>query len=487
MIPLLTLGLKYEHDVVLARQRTRQIARTLGFDSQEQTRMATAVSELARNAFEYAGGGKVHFGIERDPAGKQLLVIQLRDEGPGILDVQAILDGRYTSPTGMGLGILGARRLTERFRIDSVPGSGTTVEIARSLRSDAPRVDPADADRIANELMRSAAQSPFEENQRQNQELLRALDEVRTRQAQVERLNAELEATNRGVLALYAELDDRAEDLRRASEQKTRFLSDISHELRTPLTSVQNLTRLLLDRTDGDLTEEQERQVALIRQSINTVTELVNDLLDIAKIEAGRMALRPTEFTVAELFGALQGICKPLLGSESVTLSFEDGVGAVELRTDDQRLAQILRNFVSNAIKFTERGEIRVVATAEDSELLRFSVIYTGIGIAPADQESIFQEYVQVEGPSQLRRPGTGLGLPLTRKLASLLGGRIELQSELGRGSAFSVVIPRRYRGRDRVDMEERSLSPASTPAEAGVEAGGSDAVWKGSLDARTP
>ena len=470
MTTLLTLELKYEHDVVQVRQRGRQIAALLGFDTQEQTRMATAISELARNAYEYAGGGTVYFGIEREPGGKELLVVRLRDEGPGIHDVQAILDGRYESPTGMGLGILGARRLTERFRIDSVPGRGTTVEIARSLRPGTPELGPAGAARIADELARSAEHSPFEEIRRQNQELLRALDEIRTRQAQVEQLNAELEATNRGVLALYAELDDRAQDLKRASEAKSRFLSDISHELRTPLTSVQNLARLLLDRTDGELTEEQEHQVVLIRQSAETVTVLVNDLLDIAKIEAGRMALRLADFTVAELFGALQGICRPLLASDRVKLSFESGVSETSLRTDDQRLAQILRNFVSNAIKFTERGEIRVVASPEQGGLIRFSVVDTGIGIAPADQERIFQEYVQIDGPSQRRRPGTGLGLPLTRKLASLLGGRIELASDLGRGSTFSVVIPIRYPARSGSDAEERSLSPA--------DAESSDRAW---------
>jgi signal transduction histidine kinase len=477
-IPLLTLALRYEHDVVLARQRGRQVARLLGFDSQDQTRIATAISELARNAFEYAGGGKVSFAIERGLDGKQLLVVQLRDEGPGIADVQAILDGRYHSPTGMGLGILGARRLSERFRIDSAPGRGTTVEIARALRADIPPLGAADALRIADDLARITAQTPFEEIQRQNQELLRALDEIRTRQAQVERLNAELEATNRGVLALYAELDDRAQDLKRASEQKSNFLSDISHELRTPLTSVQNLARLLLDRTDGDLTEEQERQVVLITQAVNTVTQLVNDLLDIAKIEAGRMMLRPSDFTVAELFGALQGICRPLLVSGDVTLSFDDLAGGEPLRTDDQRLAQILRNFISNAIKFTDRGEIRVIAAPEEEELLRFSVSDTGLGIAPGDRERIFQEYVQVDSPSQRRRPGTGLGLPLTRKLAALLGGRIELESELGRGSTFSVVIPRRHPEWRAAEVEEQSLPSA--------DAGRRDAAWTGPARTRS-
>jgi signal transduction histidine kinase len=441
--PLLTLEIRYEHDVVFTRQRARQVAQLLGFDTQDQTRMATAVSELARNAYEYAGGGRARFGVEGDQGETQRFVIRISDDGPGICDVQDILDGKYVSHTGMGLGILGARRLSEHFRIESAPGKGTCVEIAQSLPPGASFSLPSDAARIAAALAQRTAQSPMEEIQRQNQELLQALDEIRERQLQVERLNAELEATNRGVLALYAELEDRAEDLRRTSEQKSRFLSDMSHELRTPLTAALNLTKLVLSRTDGELTDEQEHQVTLIRQAIESVSSLVNDLLDLAKIEAGRTTLRPAEFTVSELFAALRGICRPLLVSNAVTLSFEDRSRALPLHTDDQRLAQILRNLLSNAIKFTERGEIRVVASDEGDEMLRFSVSDTGIGIAAEDRERIFGQYVQIEGPVQRRVRGTGLGLPLSRKLATLLGGRIELDSVLGRGSTFAVIVPR--------------------------------------------
>ena len=447
VLPLLTLELQYEHDVVLARQRARQIAQLLGFDTQDQTRIATAVSELARNTYEYATGGKIQFGVDSTRGTENRnaphLVIRLSDTGPGIADVQAILDGRYTSPTGMGLGILGARRLVEHFRIESAPGTGTIVEIGRSLPASVTRFAQADAARIAAALAHSSAESSFAEMQRLNHELVRALDEIRGRQAETERLNAELEATNRGVLALYAELDDRAEDLRRASEAKSRFLSDISHELRTPLTSVLNLTRLLMDRTDGELTPEQERQVSLIRNAVETVSELVNELLDIAKIEAGRTTLHHAELSVPALFAALRGICRPLLIADTVTLVFEDQTRATPLHTDEKRLAQILRNFLSNAIKFTDRGAVRVVASEEAKDFVRFAVIDTGIGIAPDDQERIFQDYVQVDGPVQRRVRGTGLGLPLARKLAGLLGGRVELESAVGKGSTFSVVVPR--------------------------------------------
>ncbi len=441
-VSLLTLELRYEHDVVLARQRARQLAGLLGFDVQEQTRVATAVSEIARNAHEYAGGGQVRFRIVRDPDGPSVFSVRVRDQGPGIADVDAILDGRYVSRTGMGLGILGARRLSDRFHLESAPGKGTTVEIGRALPHNA-RFTMADADRVVSAIAQGTSQSPFEEIQRQNQELLQALDEVRTGRAQVEQLNIELESTNRGVLALYAELDDRAQDLKRASEYKSRFLSDISHELRTPLTSVLNLTRLLLDRTDGELTGEQEYQVSLVRDSVGTVIDLVNELLDLARIEAGRTTLRPTEFTIGSFFASLQGIARPLLVSDRVTLHVDRQQDATMMFTDEKRLAQILRNFVSNAIKFTEAGEIRIAAQPESDDSVRFLVSDTGVGIAPQHQSKIFEDFVQVDGPIQRRVRGTGLGLPLSRKLAGLLGGRVELESAEGKGSVFSVVIPR--------------------------------------------
>src|SRR5690349_18446912 len=191
-IALLTLEIRYEHDVVLARQRARQIAALLGFVGQDQTRLATAVSELARNAFEYARGGRVRFEVERasraasrgTPAeAGQALVVRVSDSGPGIPDVQAVLDGRYVSRTGMGLGLVGARRLADRFEVVTGPGAGTTVEIARFLPRGAALVTPQDAARIADELARQTARGPFEEVQQQNQELLSTLEELRARQA----------------------------------------------------------------------------------------------------------------------------------------------------------------------------------------------------------------------------------------------------------------------------------------------------------------
>lgn len=459
-MPLLTIELRLEHDIVLARQRARQIASLLGFDRQDEVRIATAVSEIARNAYQYARQGKVEFAVEE--GGRPALVIRVSDKGKGIEKLEEILCGAYKSKTGMGLGIVGAKRLMDDFQIDASPGRGSLVLLRKYLGRTDPAIDKEAIQRVTRKLSEQVPQNPFEEMQRQNQELLTALDEVNRRTAELAQLNRELEDTNRGVVALYAELDERADYLRRASELKTRFLSNMTHEFRTPLNSILSLSGMLLDRIDGPLTKEQERQVSYIRKGADDLSELVNDLLDLAKVEAGKVTIRPTEFEITELFRALRGMLRPLLAhNESVDLVFEEPEGLPTMHTDESKVSQIVRNFISNALKFTEGGEVRVSARANSKDTVTLSVQDTGIGIPQEDQQRIFEEFAQVEGAHQSRVKGTGLGLPLARKLTQLLGGELTLQSEPGIGSTFSVTLPVSYHGATEVsDVPELQREP---------------------------
>jgi signal transduction histidine kinase/CheY-like chemotaxis protein len=458
---LLSLEVRVEQDVVLARQRARQVAALLGFDAQDQTRIATAVSEVARNAFQYAAGGKVEFLGDAGPPAS--LLIRVSDRGPGIRDVPAVLGGGYVSPTGMGVGLAGSRRLMDRFSVESSPGAGTTVTLGKNLPGGTAALAPASLARLGQELARQAPHDPAAEVRRQNQELMRSLDELSRRQEELVQLNRELSDTNRGVVALYAELDEKADYLRRASETKSRFLSEMSHEFRTPLNSILSLARILLDRTDGELSEEQAKQVTFIRKSAEDLSELVNDLLDLAKVEAGKAVIRPHEFEAAATFGALRGMLRPLLAHNSaVSLVFDEPAGLL-LCTDESKVSQVLRNFISNALKFTERGEVRVAAKAGPGDTVIFSVADTGIGIAREDQEAIFQDFGQIDSPRQRKVKGTGLGLPLSRKLAELLGGVVGLTSEPGVGSTFSLSVPRVYSGPAEVSSVPE-VSPQTDP-----------------------
>jgi signal transduction histidine kinase len=438
--PIVSVAVRTDDDIVLARQRARTISAALGFDVQEQTRIATALSELVRNVQQYASNGRVAFELDERER-ERVLVIRVTDHGPGIPHLESILSGLYTSPTGMGLGLLGARRLSDTFDIETTPGKGTSVTIGKRVRSALPTAELVQ--NAASAIAASRSSGASEELRLQNHELIQMLEDLEQHRLEIERVNNELEETNRGVVALYAELDDRARDLKRASESKSRFLSMISHELRTPLTSVLNLSRLLLDRMDGELTAEQERQITLIRNSVASLTEMVNDLLDLAKIEAGKTTLRLTKISVAHLLAGLRAVFRPVLSSAHVALIFDDVDPELVMCTDEGKVTQVVRNFVSNAVKFTERGEIRVSVTTGEGDTVRFAVADTGIGVAPENIERIFEEFGQVESATQRQVKGTGLGLSLARTIAALLGGAVGVESELGKGSTFWIEIPR--------------------------------------------
>ena len=438
-------SIQSEEDVVAARRMARDVAQFLGFDGNDQTRIATAVSEIARNAHLYGHGGEVEFLFD---AAKGLLTARVIDNGPGIPDLKRILGGTYKSKTGMGLGIVGARRLMDDFQIESAADRGTVISLSKRLPDKSPRLSPQKLSRIAADLKKTVPRNVLDELREENRELLRVMQELRERQEDLARLNEELEDTNRGVVALYAELDEKAERLRRADQMKSRFLSHMSHEFRTPLTSILALTRLLADESDGKLTTEQHKQVTFIRKSADSLLEMVNDLLDLARVEAGKSVVRPSRFQAANLFGALRGVLRPLQVNEGVELILDEPAGLPTLYTDESKVAQILRNFVSNALKFTERGEVRVSARlSEDGKTAIFSVADTGIGIPPDQLDYIFQEFAQVDTPMQNRFKGTGLGLPLSKGLAELLGGRVGVESRVGQGSTFFAEIPIRYEG----------------------------------------
>lgn len=273
--------------------------------------------------------------------------------------------------------------------------------------------------------------------------------ELEAARSEIAMLREELNETNQGVLALYAELDDRAEQLRQASELKSRFLSYMSHEFRTPLGSIRSMARILLDKLDGPLTAEQVKQVTFMQSAAAELSEMVNDQLDLAKIEAGRITISPVWFGMVDLFSALRGMFKPILINDEVMLTFDEPVGATQLYSDDKKLSQILRNFISNALKFTPKGEVTVRATVRDDGFIVFSVSDTGIGIPPEHLAHIFEDFVQVQNHLQRRYRGTGLGLALSRKLARLLGGEVSVVSTVGQGSTFSVAIPSTLRDGD--------------------------------------
>ena len=438
---LLAIKISMDGDVALSRQCARDVAALLRYDSQDQTRIATAVSEAVRATVGLVRSSEVTFAV-RDEDGHQMFEIRIHLPKTEAAKVHALLASSTESNHVLASGLLAAKRLGDQFTVAEAPGGATVVALGKFLPS-AQRVSEQDVERIAQEMDRLRPRDPLEEVGRQNQELVSVLEALSQRQEELITVNRELEDTNRGVLALYSELEQRSEDLKRVSKLKSQFISEMSHEFRTPINSILSLSQILLDHLDGDLTAEQETQVGFIKKSAQDLSDLVDDLLDLAKIESGRVDVEPGEFKIVDLFGALRGLLRPLGQADEVQLIFENASGAPTMFTDEGKVSQILRNLISNAIKFTDKGEIRVSATTDlDDGTVTFVVSDTGIGIRAEDMERIFDEFVQAKVPGNRKVKGTGLGLPLSRKLAELLGGTIRCESEFGKGSTFYATLP---------------------------------------------
>ena len=418
--PVHRLPINTSTDVLAARQRVRDAAARFGFDQFDQVQLATGISEVGRELVA-AGGGELEFSIS--PARPRRLVISAKCVGAG--------------DPALGLaGVAAARRLIG-------PAIGRDADDGGWNFS---RVLPPSA-RLEDGLKALSAgpRDPYSELHEQDAELLRLHEELRGRDAELESVSRELEETNRGVLALYAELDDKAESVRQISDERARFLSNVTHELRTPLSSITALCRLLLTDTGVGLADEQGKQIAYIQKSAQDLLDFVSDLLDLAKVGAGKVGVRAAPFELGDVLTALRGMFRPLSADANIPVIFELSP-VPTMDTDEHKVSQILRNLISNALKFTERGEIRV-STAHDpaTDEVIITVADTGIGIAEGDLDGIFDEFVQVETRRGRRERSSGLGLPLSRKLAQLMGGSITVESQLGTGSKFRLRIPRIY------------------------------------------
>ncbi|GGK97423.1 sensor histidine kinase [Mangrovihabitans endophyticus] len=438
------MRLRIEQDIFVVRQFGREVARAAGMESQDQTRLATAISEVARRMVALGRDVEVAF-----------FASAVQHPAVRVEMVSPITDGQeHLVPHLAQVG-----RLVDTMEVDD-GDTGTTVRMSRRLPPGAPPLTRDRMTEIREGLAAHVPGTPLDELAVQNQQLISALDEVRAQRDDLARLNAELEETNRGVMALYhqlseeleetnrgvvalyAELDEKSVQLRTASEAKTRFLANVSHELRAPVTAIIGLGRLLVDTSSSALDPEQSRQVELIRSSATDLLALVNDLLDLAKAEAGRMEPNWSDVDLRAMFGQLRGTLRPLATRPEVDFLVEEPA-VPHLLSDEVMLAQVLRNLLTNALKFTATGSVRLTAQRVDDDV-EFTVADTGAGIPAELHERIFEEFYQVPGAKPLNGTGTGLGLPYARRLVGILGGAMRVSSEPGIGSTFTVCLPLR-------------------------------------------
>ena len=410
--------------VFAARRLGRELAAWLGLEQQDQVRVATALSEISRSAVTVGQTAAIVFGADKTSI---MLTVTINGEPPEE-------------------GIAAAARL-----MDAVVTDGRVIRMTKRR----PQHPTPDLRAVRERLAAMLPESTLDELRRNNQDLIAALEDVTRQKEQLLALNAELqetnrgvmalygelseelEQTNRGVVALYAELDEKSEQLRAASESKNRFWANVSHELRTPLNSVIGLTRLLADPA-GSLDSEQLYQVGLIRSSTRTLLTLVNDLLDVAKAESGRFIIDPAEVSLPALLATLRGLTKPMAEGKPVDVVVSAGGAPATVLTDETALTAILRNLLSNAIKYTDSGEVRLTVRTVPGRV-EIQVSDTGTGIPAGQLERVFEEFYQVPGA---RRGGTGLGLPYARRLAGLLDGELTLTSEAGEGTTAVLSLP---------------------------------------------
>jgi signal transduction histidine kinase len=407
-LPVVNVIVKQSRDWLGARQRAQIIAEGLGFTGQDQTRIATAVSEIARNAYEYAGGGRVEFVAET--GANQSMMVRISDEGPGIEELDVILAGRYRSPHGLGIGITGSRMLMDEFHIDTRIGKGTSVELRKFLPKSAPPVTSVVMARVSEALGRRPA-DPLEEAQHYNQDLLRALDELG-------RVNHQLKAAN---------------------ESKDLFLAMVSHEMRTPMTAILGWLQLL----ESPSVDEETRVDGMnaIRSAARVQARLVDDVLDAARAHTGKLHLRIEDVDMRHVIDSMWDAIGPAASAKSLNLSRSLGDESLFIRGDVTRLQQIIWNLVSNAIKFTpENGAISVCASADEASV-SIRVTDSGEGIAEDLLPHVFEQFRQ--GADARKHGGLGLGLSIVQQIVELHGGKITATSEgVGQGACFTVSFP---------------------------------------------
>ena len=308
----------------------------------------------------------------------------------------------------------------------------------------------AESQRLASEL-----QARSEELQAQQVELQRSNADLEDKAALLAAQNRDIETKNAEIEQARQEIEERARQLALASKYKSQFLANMSHELRTPLNSLLILARLLAQNPGRNLTAKQVEYANVIHSAGSDLLQLINDILDLSKVEAGRMDIHVERFALGALLDDIHATFQPLTAEKGLEFAVEADTGApVELFTDRQRLRQVLGNLLSNAVKFTERGNVVLRVGAAPGEqgtrlagpgggtVLEFSVVDTGIGIAPENLTTIFGAFQQGDGTLSRRYGGTGLGLSIAREVGALLGGEITAESELGRGSTFTLYLP---------------------------------------------
>jgi signal transduction histidine kinase len=408
-LPITRIEIRYEQDVVYVRQRARLIAELLGLGRQDQTRLSTAVSEIARNAFQYARGGEAIFAVT-EAADAQRLSVTVRDQGPGIGVLAEILAGRYTSRTGMGIGLSGARRLVDDLTVETAVGAGTTVQLSMTLPSDAPRATSELLRSVAERLAATVAESPLEEIRTQNAELCLALDALRERDGTLTRLNDELKA----------------------------FAYTVSHDLKAPLRGIAGYANELEKKHTEGLSARARFCLEQILVATNNLDCLIEDLLHYSRLDAETRSL--ASMNLAAVVDMILQDRALVIAERGIAVTVD--VSVAPFAAWQRGIVQVLTNLIDNAIKYSRQSTPPRVAIHARSEgaVVRIAVTDNGIGFDMKYHDRIFGLFNRLVRAEEYE--GTGAGLAIAKKLVDKHGGRIWAESRPGDGATFFVELP---------------------------------------------
>ena len=381
---------------------------------------------------------------EGQPVSVALVPLQSEDSVNGVIELAFMrpLESREREFLEAIAGSVGMALEAARYRQRLQEVLGQTQQLNEELQTQQEELRAANEELEQQARVLKESQAHLETQQAE----LEQTNEKLSEQAQtLADQRDELDQRNTTLGRIQAQLEERAEELQRASRYKSEFLANMSHELRTPLNSSLILAKLLAENGKGNLDDEQIKFAESIYSAGNDLLNLINDILDIAKVEAGKLEVRPERTPLASMLESLRDVFVPLAGERGLSFQIEQqGELPQVLFTDRQRAEQILRNLLSNAFKFTDRGGVTLHVSRQDDHSLAFAVRDTGIGIAADQQQAIFDAFRQADGTTNRRYGGTGLGLSISRDLAGLLGGSISVSSAPGEGSTFTLLLPER-------------------------------------------
>ncbi|MFT4505301.1 ATP-binding protein [Caballeronia sp. 15711] len=403
--------------LVAIRDRSRQVGELFGLDNLQRTRFITAISEIARNAVQFAGGGTLTFlvGDASEAIDMQCVVAQITDKGPGIDDLDTLLADAAHGEKSSSIGIPGSRRMADGFFISSQRGQGTTVSLEMFLPRDTPRLTTAQLNGLVEQLTRRKAQTPVEELERQNRDMLLALEELRRNKA---------------------ELED-------ADARKNEFLAMLAHELRNPLSAI-SLSLEVVQRSEEPISDKYARTFSVIGRQTQHLSHMVNDLLDVSRLTRGKVELKTEIVRIDTLIDGAVEMTVAEVARYGHRVLVDYPPDPVMVRVDPGRLKQVFSNIIHNAARYTSQAdEIRIGVTFDESRV-QVKISDRGIGIDASMLPRVFDLFAQASMGLGRQESGLGIGLTVVQRLVRDHGGSVTVESAgIGQGSTFVVELPR--------------------------------------------